>query len=191
LAQYHRWYQFYERSEGGVENALDILAEDVVVISGLGTANGHDQYAERVMQLPTTWQNAHDVRDVQVTVNEDGTMALTADITYLNAGLMEDGGIRTADLTYTMALIPTDGVLPVFTEITIAQNSVGTADEFVDAYAKNRVLSLVHYWLALIEDPTRNPEPVREILADDFALNFSSGAITDFAGFEDVIERGS
>lgn len=184
LAQYRRWYQVYERAEGGIENALDILAEDVVVTSGLGTAKGLEKYAQRVSQLPQSWQNAHQVRDVQVSINEDGSMALTADITYLNAGLLEDGGIRTADLTYTMALAPTESVLPKFTEITISQNSDGTADKFVDAYAENRLRSLVHYWLALIEDPSRNPEPVREILADGFALNFSSGAITDFAGFE-------
>jgi ketosteroid isomerase-like protein len=184
LAQYHRWYQVYERAEGGIDNALDILAEDVVVTSGLGVAKGHEQYAQRVSQLPQSWKNAHHVRDVQVSINDDGAMALTADITYLNAGLLEDGGIRTADLTYTMALAPTESVLPKFTEITIAQNSDGTSDKFVDAYAENRLRSLVHYWLALIEDPSRNPEPVREILADGFALNFSSGAITDFAGFE-------
>ncbi|MEO9781258.1 MAG: hypothetical protein ABJH07_26380 [Sedimentitalea sp.] len=184
LAQYHRWYQVYERAEGGIENALDILAEDVAVTSGLGTAKGHEQYAERVGQLPQNWQNAHHVRDVQVSINDDGSMALTADITYLNAGLLEDGGIRAADLTYTMSLAPTESVLPKFTEITIGQNSDGTADEFIDAYAENRLRSLVHYWLALIEDPSRNPEPVREILADGFTLNFSSGVITDFAEFE-------
>ncbi|WP_284379639.1 hypothetical protein [Amylibacter marinus] len=184
LAQYYRWYQLYERPDGGIENALDILAEDVVVVSGLGTAKGLDDYAARVAQLPGHWQNAHDVRDVQVSINDDGTLALNADITYLNAGMLESGSIRSAELTYTMAMTATDGVLPKFTEITISQNSDGTADAFVDAYADNRVRSLVHYWLALIEDPSRNPEPVREILADGFSLNFSSGAITDFDGFK-------
>ncbi|MBL4767677.1 MAG: hypothetical protein JKY94_08180 [Rhodobacteraceae bacterium] len=36
MAQYHRWFQFYERSEGGLDNALDILAEDVTITSTLG-----------------------------------------------------------------------------------------------------------------------------------------------------------
>jgi len=184
MAQFHRWYQLYERPGGGVANALDILAEDVTVVSGLGTAKGHDEYAERVGKLPDTWKNAHFLKDSDVSVDDDGTASLTAAITYLNEGMDPEGRVRKADLTYSMTLVPGDGVLPVFRTIGIGQDSEGTAPVFRDAYGENRMLSLVHYWLALIEDPARDPEPVREILADDFSLNFSSGAITDFDGFE-------
>ena len=183
LTQLHRWYLLYEEPAYGIDNQLDILAPDVTVSSGLGTATGHDEYAARVGQIPTTWKNAHDVRDATVEVGEDGAVTLVADITYLNQGLLEDGGVRSADLTYRTTLIPTDGVLPKFTDIAIEQNAEGTAETFASEYGDNRMLSLVHYWLALIEDPRRDPEPVREILADGFSLNFSSGAITDFDGF--------
>ncbi|MBO6727771.1 MAG: hypothetical protein JJ911_19090 [Rhizobiaceae bacterium] len=184
LTQLHRWYLLYEEPRYGIDNQLDILAEDVRVASGLGEAKGHDQYAERVQQLPTEWQNAHDVKSTDVQIAEDGTVSLTADITYLNQGLLPDGAVRSADLTYTTTLVPSDTVLPKFSDIEIAQSSEGTAEEFVSAYGDNRMLSLVHYWLALIEDPSRDPEPVQEILADGFSLNFSSGAITDFDGFK-------
>lgn len=183
-AQFHRWYQVYERSSGGIENALDILTDDVNVKSGLGEANGHEDYATRVQGLPDTWKNAHFPSEIDVTVNDDGTMALVADVTYLNEGLLPDGAVRTADLTYTVNLAPSEGVLPKLSTVLIEQNSDGTAETFEDAYALNRSLSLVHYWLALIEDPSRNPDPVSEILADEFSLNFSSGAITDFDGFK-------
>lgn len=184
LAQYYRWYQMYERPDGGIDNALDILAKDINVVSALGEARGHEQYAERVAQLPDTWENAHHVKDTQITINDDGSMDLIANITYMNKGINVEGKIREADLTYSMVLAPTETVLPKFTEINIAQNSEGLTEKFEDAYVRNRLLSLVHYWLALIEDPSRNPEPVRELLADEFSLNFSSGAITDFDGFE-------
>ena len=184
LAQFYRWYQFYERPEGGIGNALDILTEDVTVISGLGTANGHDEYEARVLQLPETWLNAHHVEMAEIAHGEDGAMTLSAKVTYQNKGLLPDGAVREADLTYTVALIPGEDVLPKLSNVQIEQNSESTVEAFEDAYAENRMLSLVHYWLALIEDPTRNPEPVREILADDFSLNFSSGAITDFDGFK-------
>ena len=183
MAQFHRWYQVYERPDGGLNNALDILARDVSVKSGLGEAVGLGQYAARVMQLPDTWRNAHSLKDADIAVAGDGTMRLTADITYLNEGMNPDGTVREADLSYTMTLVPTDTVLPRFRTIEIAQNSDGEAGAFVDAYAENRMRSLVHYWLALIEDPARDPEPVREILAEDFSLNFTSGALTDFEGF--------
>lgn len=184
LTQLHRWYLLYEEPRYGIDNQLDILAEDVRVASGLGEAKGHAQYAERVQQLPTEWQNAHDVTSTDVQIAEDGTISLTADITYLNQGLLPDGAVRSADLTYTTTLVPGETVLPKFSDIEIAQNSEGTAEAFVSEYGDNRMRSLVHYWLALIEDPTRDPEPVREILADGFSLNFSSGAITDFDGFK-------
>ena len=184
LTQLHRWYLLYEEPAYGIDNQLDILAPDVTVSSGLGTAKGHEEYAARVQQLPTEWKNAHDVKDVDVEIGEDGAVSLTANITYLNQGLMPEGAVRSADLTYRTALSPSDGVLPKFTEITIEQNEEGTASAFSSEYGDNRMLALAHYWLALIEDPARNAEPVREILADDFTLNFSSGAITDFEGFE-------
>lgn len=184
LAQYHRWYQFYERPEGGIDNALDILTEDVTVTSGLGTANGHAEYAERVTQLPDIWDNAHHVRSTEITHGADGAMTLTAQITYQNQGMLPDGTVRQADLTYTVEFVDGDAVLPLLSNVLIEQNGEPEAGEFVDAYADNRMRSLVHYWLTLIEDPSRNAEPVREILADDMSLNFSSGVITDFEGFE-------
>lgn len=183
LAQLHRWYLLYEEPEYGIDNALDILSEDVYVKSGLGEARGHEQYAERVKQLPTTWKNAHEVKSVDVVVNDDGSLQLTTDITYQNQGMLENDAVRTAELSYTMSLTPGETVLPTFTHIAIAQNSDGLSDTFTPRYAENRLKSLVHYWLALIEDPARNAAPVEEILAEDFTLNFSSGAITDMEGF--------
>ena len=185
LAQLHRWYLMYEEPKYGIGNALDSLSEGISVKSGLGEAVGHEQYAERVKKLPTTWKNAHHVKSPVLTFNDDKSILLSTDITYQNQGLLENGVVRTAELTYTMSLTPSDTVLPKFTAIEIAQNSDGTTEEFVSRYAENRLSSLVHYWLALIEDPARNPEPVKEILADKFSLNFSSGAITDFDGFKE------
>ncbi len=182
LAQYYRWYQFYERAEGGVSNAIDILAEDVVVTSGLGTARGHDEYAARVSQLPDTWNNAHHVQSVAIEHGDEGAMTLNAQITYQNRGMLPDGAVRQADLRYTVEMVPGETVLPLLSNVLIEQDAETEAEDFKDAYATNRMRSLVHYWLALIEDPSRNAGPVREILADDFSLNFSSGAITDFDG---------
>lgn len=184
MAQLYRWYIGYEEPRYGIENQLDILDKEIHVVSGLGEANGHEEYAARVKQIPDTWKNAHNVKTAEVSVAVDGAISMTVTITYLNQGLLPDGQVRTADLTYTTSLAPSESVLPKFTDIRIAQNSDGTQETFVSAYGENRVRSLVHYWLALIEDPARNPEPVREILAEGVSLNFSSGTITDFEGFK-------
>ena len=183
LAQFHRWYQFYEWPEGGIANALDVLTDDVVVESGLGTAKGHEEYKARVTQLPDSWQNAHHIQSTEITHGTDGMMTLTADVVYQNQGMLEDGSVRQANLTYSVKLVPGNTVLPLLSNVLIEQRGETDADAYRDAYAENRVKSLVHYWLALIEAPSRNPEPAREILADTFSLNFSSGTITDFEGF--------
>ncbi len=183
-AQFYRWYQYYERSEGGVDNAVDILSSDVRVKSTLGEAKGTDAYRQRVAQLPTTWKNAHFVNKIETSVDADGSVSLNAEITYLNEGANEDGSLRAADLKYTTILAPTDVLLPKFTSIEIDLDKMSDVTVFKDAYAANRALSVVHYWLAIIEDPARDPEPAKEILADGFALNFSSGRITDFEGLK-------
>lgn len=184
LAQFHRWYQYYERSEGGIENAVDILTPDVFVKSTSGEANGTEEYKARVAALPESWKNAHFLKSVEVTVNDDETLSLDATITYLNAGMRDDGAVVSADLSYDTTLVLGDDLLPKFSSIEISQNEVGTAEAFTDAYAENRALSVIHYYLAIIEDPSRDPEPAREVFAGDFSLNFSSGPITDFEGFK-------
>jgi hypothetical protein len=183
LAQFHRWYQLYENNAVPIENQLDILAKDISVKSGLGEGKGHEVYTQRIAQLPKTWKNAHFPRNIKVTIKADGSTEPTADLTYLNEG-MKPGVVRSAELSYATALKGSDNVLPVFTQIEIKQKSEAIAPSFKDAYPENRIRSLVHYWLALIEDPARKIEPFKEILAEAYSLNFSSGTINDAASFE-------
>ncbi len=184
MAQIHRWYQIYENSDTTLANQLDILTQDIKLKSGLGEGVGHEAYSQRIKQLPKTWKNAHHVRGSNCKVGADGTINLDIALTYLNLGMKPDGSVRSAELTYTTRLKPTANVLPQFSQIEIRQLSEGLVPAFKDAYPENRALSLMHYWLALIEDPKRNLDPFKEILADGLELQFSSGLITDFQAFE-------
>lgn len=184
LTQLHRWYTFYENPEADIAHQLAILDENVALKSALGEASGHDAYVSRVEQLPGTWQNAHFTRTPDISISDNGSIQMNLEITYQNVGMLPNGAVRQADLAYTTELKPTDTVLPQFTSITIEPIGEPTSGTFKSAYGENRLLALVHYWLALIEDPARNPEPVRELLAKEFSLNFSSGAVTDFEGFK-------
>lgn len=183
LTQLHRWYLPYENPEARLEHQLDILASDVMLRSGLGEARGHDAYSERVKQIPKHWDNAHRVRDTRIDIAPDGIVHLSASVTYLNRGILPDGAIRIADLLYTTELKRTEGGLPKFTRIEIAQRSESTGTDFEDLYPHNRLLGLAHAWLARIEDPRRDPEPVRELLTEDAVLRFSSGTMIGFDGF--------
>ncbi len=184
IAQLHRWYQLYENNDVPIENALDILTEDVKIKSGLGEAVGHEAYKKRIAELPKTWKNAHRVGETKVQVMPDGQVQLQTQIEYLNMGANPDGSLRQASLKYTTQLKPTDTVLPRFASVSIEPLGMLTNKTYEDMYPTNRLKSLMHYWLALIEDPKRRLEPFKEVLAKDFKLDFSSGLITDAAGFE-------
>ena len=183
LAQFHRWFQLYENREVPIENQLDILTEDVKLSSGLGEAKGHEAYKERVSKLPESWANAHFVKASTVEKSEAGGLLLEAEVRYLNQGMLPDGVIRAADLSYTAQLTIQDTGLPLFSSIKIEQNSNSEEKVFTDAYPENRLKSLVHQWLHLIENPQRDVEPFKEVLAEDFSLNFSQGPIPDFEAF--------
>ncbi|GHB28062.1 hypothetical protein GCM10007094_15650 [Pseudovibrio japonicus] len=182
-----RWYQFYENTEASFENQLDILQDDVTITSTTGTANGHDEYKDRVAQIPSSWKNSHNLTDFNPTIDEDGNIQINASIIYQNIGMAEDGATVAYNIAYTTKLTPSDELLPKFSEITLTLGDPADAGTFTNLYPKNRLLSLAHYWMTLVEDPQRNAEPFREILAADFNIDFGRGAITTFDGFAEWI----
>lgn len=182
MTQLHRWWQYYEDKESGLENQLDILADDVEVISVGGTAKGHDQYSAALKMFPPSWQNAHDLKTSEVVVNPDGTMTMKATIDFHNIGMDKNGGITKSLINYTNTLQPTDELLPEFSVVNISRVSTGAGTSFKSEYAANRLKSVLHYFLAIVEDPKRNPEPFKEILADDFSIAFSQEPITSYEG---------
>lgn len=185
ITQLLRWYQYYENTDVAIANQLDILTEDFTVTSPSGTAEGRDQYEVAVKQFPSDWQNAHDLKDVAVTLTEDGSLNLTAQIVFANIGIAEGGALTAMRMGYEATLAYGDDVLPLFTDITIT--ALGTTDvgSFADTYVENRLRSLVSYWITLVEHPDRNPEPFREILAPELDIRFSAGGDT-YTSYEDI-----
>lgn len=184
-AQLHRWWQYYEEPSVGLQNQLDILSADVIVSSLNGTAENRDEYAQAVTQLPSSWRNAHFLKSSEITYDENGMLRLKAEITYLNTGILPDGAARTSQVFYDTTLVQTESALPEFKNITITQGDIAEVEGFKPAYVENRLLSLIHYWMALVEHPERKAEPFREILAETIDFDFSSGAIVNY---EDLAE---
>jgi hypothetical protein len=171
LAQLHRWYQIYEEPASSLANQLDILDPGVRLKSGLGEGVGHEAFKTRIAAIPRAWKNAHFVNTTVIDIHADGSIDMTAQLTYLNVGIMPGGAVRTAALSYATKLIPTENILPRFTDIAITQLSEGEAPTFKEAYSENRIKSLLHYWLALIENPARDAAAFAEIFADGFSFN--------------------
>ncbi len=181
LTQFYRWYLFYERDESDLNNQLDILAPHIHLKSSLGEGTGHEEYKRRVAQIPLVWENAHHIEDVKVSQNEGGTLSLEAHIVYHN--LDEAKKLKSYRLHYTTSLVDTGTTLPQFEDINIQFVENVQAAQFEDAYPVNRMRSLVHYWLALIENNDGNAEPFREIFADSIQLDFSTRKLSSFAEF--------
>jgi hypothetical protein len=55
-----------------------------------------------------------------------------------------------------------------------------SVEDIKNSHMRTRLLTLVHRWLELVENPERTPEPFQEIIAEDILFNFSSGAIENF-----------
>ncbi len=189
LAQLYRWWQFYERPESTLANQLDILAENVHIDSSGNAVDSRAAYQAYAESLPQM-QNAHwpNMSSMSVDIG-DSTLSASLDAKYVNIGALPDGAVMNAGVHYDVELARSDDtVLPTFTKILIAAGAGDGSTEFVDAYANNRVASLVHYYLALLGDPAKRLDPFAELFADSFELHFSGTDIATFDEFAEWVE---
>jgi|GEM_PF-776416 len=181
LAQLHRWYQYYENELVPLDNQLNLLSETITVVAPSGTVDSRDAYALAVQQIPKEWKNSHELQSASIGLNEDDSLSLMATITFNNIGMMPEGAVRTSLISYKATLQQSDSALPVFSQIEIEPGAQLESDGFRDNYPENRLLSLMHYWMALVEHPDRASEPFKEILAPEIAIDFGNGKpITSF-----------
>jgi len=172
--QLYRWYTLYERemSKARVANQLDILDENVKITSAAGTMEGRADYPDR-LKVYEGWQNAHHVQNIAVTPGEGGKTTMEADIIYQN--IQPDGKENAYTVHYVTELAEDGTGLPKFKSLNLRPTGELPARDFVDAYPTNRLKSLMHAWLLNVEGLDGNVEPFKELLTDDFYLNFSSG----------------
>lgn len=186
MTQAHRWFQAYEQSNYAFKNQLDILAPDVHMKTSLGEGRGVDTYAQRFANIPANWRNAHHVQTANASRLADGSLALLMDIVYQNVGIVPGGGLIANRLHYSTRLADSATVLPIFTDIAtelIAPETDPAFATFTDAYAQNRLKSLAHYWLTLIETNSGDATPFQEIFADEIDIDFPSQHCPTFVAF--------
>lgn len=170
-AQLYRWYQLYERdmNDERVTMQMEILADDLYMKSAAGEMKGKQNYPER-LKAYAGWKNAHHVENITVTSSEKG-LHLEADIRYQN--IRPDGEKKSYTIHYNTELSKNGDALPQFSSIEILPTGE-TNETFKDTYPVNRTKSLMYYWLACMESLGGDVTSFKELLADDFALNFSS-----------------
>jgi hypothetical protein len=125
---------------------------------------------------------AHGVRSHSLDVMPDGRVAVTAELDRYDV----DGTVRIATVGFK-AEMTLDGSLPRFARTEISSAEDGEGGAFDDPYLRNRLLSLVHYFTSLVENPARDPEPFREVLAEGFALHYVEPPISSLPMLDDWV----
>ena len=184
LAQLNRMWQYQERTGSGVGNLLDMMTPDVVVQSPHLSVRGHGEMRAALGDIPIDWQAGHVLKDWRIAVDE-GTTAFDARIEYLTAA--PGGAATSAEATYAARFVSVEGFLPKLARIDVTQGEARDGAVFKDMFAEHRARSVVHYFLALVENPARDADPFFELLAQDFALHYTANPITDEAAMRDWI----
>ncbi|MED3540583.1 hypothetical protein ABEX53_33030 [Bacillus toyonensis] len=178
LTQYHRWYQVYEvpLNKARLENQLDILEDEIEISSQAGTTKGKMGLEDR-LKMFEGWKNAHHVENTSINQLNDEELSIEADILYQN--IRPDDSRYSYRIHYSTILKLRENDLPLFTKVHL--EPIGTVEnpEFTSAYADNRAKSFMHYWLYLMETASVNGDKFKELLAEQFELNLSTGSKID------------
>lgn len=160
-------------NEQRVGNALQILAENVTVVSPSGTLYGRDHYIDRIA-IYKGWKNAHRVKTFTVTVPSPDTYGLEAQILYEN--IRPNGEKYTTRNRYVAVLKSNNSQdpldLPVFEKIELFPKLIEQVP-FEDAYYENRAKSFLHRWLLLMEITAAPVDRFDALLATQFSLDLS------------------
>lgn len=191
LTQYYRWYQVYEvpLNKARINNQLDILAEEIEISSQAGTSKGKMGIEDR-LRMFEGWQNAHHVENTSIKQLTDEELSLEADILYQN--IRPDDSRYSYRIHYSTSLKLRENDLPLFTKVHL--EPIGTVEnpQFTSAYAENRAKSFMHYWLYLMETASVNGNEFKELLAEQFELNLSTGSKIDtLKGFNEWLATAS
>ncbi len=186
-AQLLRWYQFDENPVASIKNQLDLLTDEIVIKSPSGRICGKEQYLSAMNQRPSIPLNAHRVKNTALKVVENNALSLSADITYSEEIDSRNSQLHTQHLTYQTTLVYNETILPRFKSISISEASTAIVknQQFECTYSSNRLKSLVHYLMAIVEHPGRDPEYLREILAPKFDIRLSE-AKGNYTSFEEL-----
>ncbi|CAI8896281.1 MULTISPECIES: hypothetical protein [Bacillus] len=191
LTQYYRWYQVYEVpfNKYRLENQLDILGDEIEISSQAGTSKGKSGLEDR-LKMFEGWQNAHHVENTSIKQLNDEELSLEADILYQN--IRPDDSRYSYRIHYSTILKLRENDLPPFTKVHIEPIGNVENPQFTSAYADNRAKSFMHYWLYLMETASVNGDKFKELLAEQFELNLSTGSEIDtLKGFNEWLATAS
>lgn len=178
LTVVHRWYCGYEAPRMNLDLQGELVTDDFTMHrppeGNMPSVQGRQAYLDSVSTLPAGQNNAHHLRSLAIEHTGASTARAVVTHDFETAGPAMTGA---ALLRYDLELLQDPGErLPRFSAMS---EHILTYQQrpFAEAYAENRVLAFVHYWLSLLEQPADDAEPLRELLDADLAMTLSDGRV--------------
>ncbi len=174
----HRWYCGYETEK------LDLAVHGELVTDGFtmhrppespaGDVHGRQEYLDGLATAFAGQTNAHHLRTMRIEHTGEHTARVAVTHDFETHGPSLTGA---ALLGYEFELVQDPAErLPRIS--TLTETVLGYRDApFAEAYAENRVMAFVHYWLSLLEQPAENAEPLRPLIGDDLEMTLSDGRV--------------
>lgn len=193
LTVVHRWYTGYETERRRLDHHGELVTEDFVAHrpaeSALPDVQGRQAYLDGLATAYPGQSNAHHLRSVAIERTGADTARAVVAHDFETIGPTLNGA---AVLRYDLELHqqPTERLPRIST---FAEQILAPRDApFTEALAENRVLAFLHYWLALLEQPTApsessepsepaapsvDVEPLRELLHPELVMTLSDGRV--------------
>ncbi|MER5548576.1 hypothetical protein ABT072_40595 [Streptomyces sp. NPDC002589] len=178
LTVVHRSYCGYEAPRMNLDLQGELVTDDFTMHrppeGNIPSVHGRQAYLDSVSALPAGQNNAHHLRTLAI--EHIGANNAQAVVThdFETVGPAMTGAAR---LRYDLEFVqePSER-LP---RISTMGEHVLTYQQtpFVAAYAENRVLAFVHYWLSLLEQLGADAEPLRELLDADVTMTLTDGHV--------------
>ncbi|WP_369362492.1 hypothetical protein AB5L52_02605 [Streptomyces sp. CG4] len=178
LTVVHRSYCGYEAPRMNLDLQGELVTDDFTMHrppeGNIPSVHGRQAYLDSVSALPSGQNNAHHLRTLAIEHNGANTAQAVVTHDFETVGPAMTGAAR---LRYDLEFVqePSERLPRISTMgvhvLTYQQTP------FVAAYAENRVLAFVHYWLSLLERPGADAEPLRELLDADVTMTLTDGHV--------------
>jgi len=179
LSQFYRWFLFYDNDRIAFDDHLTMLSPEATFQKDDESFSVREQYIQRALAMPRSMDSAHFPWRVRAQFADDKRIRLEADVIYLNRGALPEGRVHANHLAYNMLTLD-QAPMPVVEEIKIMVGDGGITPTFRQAYAQNRLRSVAHFWLSVLDDPAHDLGALRTAFSPVFTVNVSGKRLTNF-----------
>ncbi len=178
LTQLHRWMAFCSVEDMPAERIADMLGEQSeLVIAEDVAAEGPAE----IVQLARSTDISAVISPEVAVVGE-----LSGDFSMQAVGRNSSGMDAWQKILFTFDWA--DRLEPRLQSVSYSElEGEKPIIEPIDPMA-SRLLSVNHRWHVLVEDPKRTPEPFKEIISDDFVMEYGHGAVRSYEELVDWVK---